>query len=140
MTFLEKSAWVMITALLISGGLYSAGVIAMTNTLGEIPPPNIGLIAVFTIAIVALAIVGHIIAALTNLSDADAPEDERDRLVALRAGNISGILLAASVMIGISAYAVLGSGHLLFHMMVAGLVLAQVCEYALTIWYYRRGG
>lgn len=139
MTFLEKSAWVMIAALVISGSMYLKAVLAMSEAIGAVAPPNIGLIAFATIVIIAIAIFGHVVAALGNPSDASAPEDERDRVVAWRAGNISGYVLSISVMGGISAYALLGSGNLLFHIIVGGLVIAQIAEYALTILFYRRG-
>jgi hypothetical protein len=138
-TFLEKSAWVMIAALLLSGALYFNGVIAVSAELGHIAPPNIGLIAFATVVIIAVAIFGHVLAALGNPADADAPEDERDRTVAWRAGNTASYVLSASVLLGICAFALIGDGNLLFHLMVGGLIAAQVAEYALTILFYRRG-
>lgn len=139
MTFLEKSAWVMIAALVVSGALYFNGVLAVSTELGQVAPPNIGLIAFATIVIIAVAIFGHVVAALGNPADADAPEDERDRVVAWRAGNTAGYVLSASVMLGIGAFALSGDGNLLFHLMVGGLLIAQIAEYVLTILFYRRG-
>lgn len=139
MTFLEKSAWVMIAALVVSGALYTKAVLAMSAAIGGIAPPNVGLIVAATIVIIVIAIIGHTVAALANTSDANAPEDERDRMVAWRAGNTSSYILSISVMLGLSIYAVTGAGNLLFHVLVGGLVLAQIAEYALTILFYRRG-
>lgn len=139
MTFLEKSAWVMIAALFVSGALYTKAVLVMTSAMGEIAPPNVGLIIGVTIVIIVIAIFGHTVAALMNTSDANAPEDERDRMVAWRAGNTSGYVLSISVMLGLSLYAITGAGNLLFHVLVGGLVFAQIAEYALTILFYRRG-
>jgi len=139
MSFQEKSAWVMSIALLISGSFYAWTVVALANVLEVIPPPNAGGIAIGVIIIVAIAIFGHAVAALGNPADANAPEDERDRLVVWRAGNLSGLLLGVVCMLSLFAFAVLGSGNLLFHMIVAGMVLSQLAEYALIIWYYRRG-
>lgn len=139
MSFQEKSAWVMCIALIISGSFYAWSVLALANVLQIIPPPNAGGIAIGVIIIVAIAIFGHAVAALGNPTDANAPEDERDRLVVWRAGNLSGMLLGVVCMLSLFAFAVLGSGNLLFHMIVAGVVISQFAEYALTILYYRRG-
>lgn len=139
MSFQEKSAWVMCFALIVSGAFYAWTVLALANVLQTVPPPNAGGLAMGVIIIVAIAIFGHAVAALGNPADANAPEDERDRLVVWRAGNLSGVLLGALCMLSIVSYAVFENGHLLFHALVAGLVISQIAEYALTIWYYRRG-
>ncbi|MEM9571991.1 MAG: hypothetical protein AAF996_11030 [Pseudomonadota bacterium] len=139
MSFQEKSAWVMCFALLISGSFYAWSVLALANVLQDVPPPNVGGLAIGVIIIVAIAIFGHAVAAIGNPMDANAPEDERDRLVVWRAGNLSGALLGVICMLGLFAFAIEGSGNLLFHIIVAGMVVSQIAEYALTIWYYQRG-
>lgn len=139
MSFQEKSAWVMCVALIVSGVFYAWSVIALANVAQIIPPPNALGIAIGVVIIVAIAIFGHAVAAIGNPADANTPEDERDRLVVWRAGNLSGSLLALTSMLAMMAFAVIGNGNLLFHMLVGGLVLSQLAEYALTIWYYRRG-
>lgn len=139
MSFQEKSAWVMCLALLISGSFYAWSVLALANVLQDIPPPNVGGLAIGVVIIVAIAIFGHAIAAIGNPMDANAPEDERDRLVVWRAGNLSGALLGVICMLGLFAFVIMDSGNLLFHIIVAGMVVSQIAEYALTIWYYRRG-
>lgn len=139
MTFLEKSAWVMSCALLIAGILYTYVLIVAWTALGEAPPPNIGFVVILTVPLTALAIFGHAVAALGNPTEANAPEDERDRTVAWRAGNLSGALLGAITIAIIGFLAMFGSANLAFHMLVLGLVFAQIAEYALTILFYRWG-
>ncbi|MEO1322425.1 MAG: hypothetical protein AAFV59_05400 [Pseudomonadota bacterium] len=139
MTFQEKSAWVMILALVVSGAFYALSIYGAATALGDIPPPNGVGMSIAVVIIVAIAIFGHAVAALGNLSDASAPEDERDRIVVRRAGNLSGALLGVCCILSIIAYAVIQHGNMLFHAIVFGLVLSQVAEYALTIWFYRRG-
>ena len=139
MSFQEKSAWVMIVALVISGGLYLQGVLAASQALGGTAPPNIGLITFVTVVIIAFAIFGHVVAALSNLADANAPEDERDKRIAQRAGSISGLVLGFAVFVGIWHYVARPDGNLLFHILVMGLVVSQIAEYILSIWFYRRG-
>ena len=139
MTFFEKSAWIMIAALVLSGWFYFQAVIAMSQAIGVTAPPNVGLIAVATVVIVSIAIFGHIIAAVIDPASADAPEDERDTRIAQRAGNLAGWVLSIVVMGGIWSFAVRGDGNMLFHILVLGMVVSQIAEYALKIWFYRRG-
>jgi hypothetical protein len=139
MTFQEKSAWIMCLALLVSGAFYGMLVFNAAQALGAMPPPNgIGM-GIAVIIIVAIAIFGHAVAAIGNLAVASEPEDERDRVVVWRAGNLSGLLLGVLCLLSIFAYAVVQSGHMMFHLIVAAMVISQFAEYALIIWYYRRG-
>lgn len=139
MTFQEKSAWIMCLALIVSGAFYGVLVFNSAQALGAMPPPNgIGM-GIAVVIIVAIAIFGHAVAAIGNLADASEPEDERDRMVVWRAGNLSGVLLGALCLLSICAYAVIQSGHMMFHLIIAAMVISQLAEYALTIWYYRRG-
>ncbi|MEO0466314.1 MAG: hypothetical protein AAF216_07205 [Pseudomonadota bacterium] len=139
MGFREKSAWIMAVALTLTGGFYGYVVTQQTMLLGHPPPPNIGLAVVVTIPLVALAIFGHAFAALGNPTDANSPQDERDRVIAWRAGNLAGLLFGVITIAAISAYAVLEYGDLLFHLVVFGLVVSQLADYILTILFYRRG-
>lgn len=139
MPFKEKSAWIMCVALIAAGLFYAWSVLIIWNAAGIVPPPNVLGLAVGVIIIIAIAIFGHAVAALGNPMDANAPEDERDRLVVWRAGNLGGVSLAAMSMLSLFAYAILGSGNLLFHCIIFALTLSQLLEYVLTIWYYRRG-
>jgi hypothetical protein len=139
MTFQEKSAWVMILALIVSGAFYALSVYGAAAALETIPPPNgIGM-GVAVVIIIAIAIFGHAVAALGNPTEANSPEDERARVIVWRAGNLSGALLGVFSILLIMAYAVVQSGHLLFHALIASLVISQIAEYVLTIWFYRRG-
>ena len=67
MTFLEKSAWVMILALIVSGAFYALSVYGAAAALETIPPPNgIGM-GVAVVIIVAIAIFGHAVAVQSGL-------------------------------------------------------------------------
>lgn len=138
MPFREKTAWVMTVLLVMAGLKYASAVWSQSIALGQTPPPDIGLIALVTLLLVAGAIVAHIIAAAFSPGEADAPEDERDRLVWWRAGNISGWVLGFGAFAGLWHYYFASDGNLLFHIIVVSLVLAQLAEYVLVIVFYRR--
>ena len=139
MTFTEKSAWVMIAALIVSGGIYLSALILQSQALGQTAPPNIGILAISVIIIIAIAIFGHAVAALGNPFEANEPEDERDRIVAWRSGNLSGYVLGFGAMTGLFHYAFLNDGNLLFHTIIIALWISQLMEYALMLFFYRRG-
>ena len=65
---------------------------------------------------------------------------ERDRLIEQKAGNISGTVL------GIAALIIAGHGMfqdvnsvLMAHLILLAVIISQVCEDALRLYYYRRG-
>ena len=78
MPFQEKSAWVMSAALLIGGALYFGVVGAMSAAAGVLVRPLLPMIAVYTVLLVVLAIVGHIAIAVLSPKEANAPLDERE--------------------------------------------------------------
>lgn len=139
MTFAEKSAWIMGLALMVGGAAYVRVVAASSARLGEVAPPSFGLLVMATVALVGVAVVSHTVVALANPADANQPEDERDVRVAQRAGNVAGYVLGAAVLSGMFGYTIHGNGNLLFHVLVVGLILSQVSEYGLSLWFYRRG-
>ena len=139
MTFIEKSAWIMVVALFVSSGIYLTALISQSVALGQTAPPNIGVLAISIVIIIAISIFGHAVAALGNPFEADQPEDERDRIVAWRSGNLSGYVLGIGAMLGLFNYAFANDGNLLFHTIIIALAASQIVEYSLMIVFYRRG-
>jgi len=56
-----------------------------------------------------------------------------------RAGHWSGYVLALGAVAGALHYWSNQDGHLLFHIVVAGLMLSQIAEYVFQIILFRRG-
>ena len=135
MSFHEKSAWIMGLLLSLTGLWYINEVWSRSEALGETIGPNIVLIAVATTMLIFGAIISHIIIA----DEASGDEDERDKQVLRRAGNIAGYVLGFGIFAGLWHYYFLADGNMLFHIAVASLIASQVAEYALTILFYRRG-
>lgn len=138
MPFREKTAWIMAVLLTLAGLKYAESVWSGIRSAGAAPGPDIGLIALVTILLVAGAVVAHIIAAAVSPEDANAPEDERDKLVWWRAGNIAGWVLGFTAFAGLWHYYFRSDGDMLFHIIVGGLILGQIAEYAFVIVFYRR--
>ena len=139
MSFRELSAWVVCVMLLFLAMFYGKSIYSATKVAGAFPPPDIWLLSVATIILVVGAIAAHGIAAALSPHDADAPEDERDRLVVWRAGNVSSWVLGFGVFAGLWLFYIQGDGNALFHILIGSVIAAQFSEYALQIFYYRRG-
>ena len=139
MTFHEKSAWIMGVLLGLTGMWYLSKVWNASRALGETAAPSIALIAVATGMLIFGAIISHILIAASSPDEASDAEDERDKQVLRRAGNISGYVLGFGIFAGLWHYFFLSDGNMLFHIAVASLIAGQLAEYALTILFYRRG-
>ena len=134
MPFREKSAWVMAIIIVITAALYAALVAPLPSAVPPLPIV-IGYVVVLTI----LSVFGQIAIAILAPRDAGAAADERDRQIADRAGNLSGSVLAVGVVLGMGMYLMGHPPSYMFHATLISLMLAQLAEYALQIWYYRRG-
>lgn len=139
MAFQEKSAWIMALALLAAAGFYFGSVLSMSAQAGDWVSPGLPALLVYTVVLVAVAIVGHAIVAALSPKEPNARLDERERLIKMRAGNISGYILTSGVVISLGLYWLHTNGDLLFYSVLAALMLAQVAEFLLQILYYRMG-
>jgi len=137
-TFREKTAWIMCVALLLGGVFYGRVIVAGSRTLGEIMPPLIPVIVIYTVILIGIAIFGHIGAALISVKDATEPEDEREARIKVQAGHFSGYVLGAGVLASMGYYLVSYNGHSLFHLIFGTLMLAQFSEYAVQIILFRK--
>jgi uncharacterized membrane protein (DUF485 family) len=137
MPFQEKSAWIMSVALLVGAIFYFVVVAAMSSAIGELAPPILPTVAVYTAILVVIAIVGHIVVAALAPRDASAPLDERERVIVARASHRSGYVLGAGVILSLGLYLFSYSGDLLFYGVFASLMLSQLVEYGMQIFLYR---
>jgi len=140
MSFREKTAWAMMIILIVAGLLYFNRIYKVSMEIGQTAP----LIPPFVIAYVGLVVAASVIVmialAVSAPSEANAPADERERLLEDKAGHWSGYILAIGVITGVLHYSVSGDGNLLAQICFGSLMLSQITEYGLQIWFYRRGG
>lgn len=138
MSFREKSAWVMAALMCFSGATYLWLVITISRALGETAPPMAAVIP-YVLMVVVGAILVQIVLALLTPREADAPADEREKQIQLRADAWSGVVLGLGVVTSLGAYVFQANGPLLFHMVATSLIAAQIAEYAIVIVLFRRG-
>ena len=136
MSFREKSAWVMALLMTATGLYYFYAVGAASQAIGATAPAAV--VVGFVIWVVIGSIIVQTLLALTSPKEANAPADERERLIQQRAGHWSGIVLATGMVLSLGHYLARGDGNMLFHLAMASLIIAQIAEYALQILLVRR--
>ena len=120
------------------GGLFYIGVVnSLSSEIGQLAPPILPILIVYTVILVVLSIIGHIAIAVFSPRDANAPLDEREKTIFHRAGHYSAFLLGAGVLLSLGYYLFLRDGDLLFYGVFASMVIAQMAEYAVRIFLYR---
>lgn len=139
MAFREKLAWAMSIVLTLAGAFYAWEVVGHGLALNAVPPPSIKLAIVYIGFVIIGSIIGAASVAAQNADEANAPADERERIIIDKAGNWSGYVLAFGAVAGALHYWSHQEGHLMFHWVVAGLMVSQIAEYVFQIILFRRG-
>lgn len=139
MPFREKTAWAMAAILAAGAAVYFNMVVSATSSLGHTAPPIIGFVIGYVVlVIIASSVVMAVLAAATP-READVPADERERVIADKAGNWSGYVMVVPALGALWHYAANGDGNMLFHLVFLSLMLGQIAEYVFQIILYRRG-
>lgn len=137
MPFQQKSAWIMSVALVLGGLFYFGEVSQMSNEIGQLAPPVLPAVAAYTVLLVVIAVVGHIVIGVISPKEANAPLDERERKIFHWAGNVSSYVLGAGVVSALGHYLFFQNGDVLFYAVFASLMLCQLAEYVIQIVLYR---
>ena len=133
----EKRAWLMIVAMAVTFGPYFA--ITSRSNPSSLPGLHqLGMFAVTVIAQVIILIVGHIVLAIREPREEQAPPDERDRAIERRSMVsayyvlICGMILVGCVMPFKSSVLAIVNAALLM------IVIAELVHYGVVVWNYRR--
>lgn len=137
MSFKEKSAWLMLLALGIATTLYTYSVVIISKEIGELVPPIMPSLIAYTVILVIISVVGHIVLALLSPKEANNSTDERERIIFARAGSAASFVMGFCIVISLGIYLFTYSGHLLFYTVFGSLILSQLFEYVAQIFYFR---
>lgn len=134
MSFKEKSAWIVLIAMLaIFGGyawsLYEAGDFGAGTT---------GTMFGAIIGFVTIVVIAHIIVAIFSAKPGDDQEDERDRRIEREAERIGGFVLGAFALTGL-AFALFKGNYLIANILFLGLAASEIVKNAWQVALYRRG-
>ncbi|MCX7552268.1 hypothetical protein OS175_00130 [Marinicella sp. S1101] len=138
MSFQEKSAWVMVVGLVVSTVLYAFLVYVMSSAAGQLVPLHIPVLVAFTVVLTLIAVVGHIVIAIFSPKEANARADEREQRIIDKSGYLSSNVLGFGVITSLMVYLFFYNGELLFYGVFGSLIVAQILEYMLQIYYQRR--
>ena len=140
MTFTEKSSWISFFIIALVYSQYFLYVFEGLAT-GSMERAQIfGLFIGATVALIVYQTVLHVILAIFNLKQANEPSDERDRMIATKSGNISGWVLTFSVItIAVTVFIHDLNAMWSANLLILALVVSQLAEYVMTLFYYRRG-
>jgi hypothetical protein len=141
MSFREKSAWITLITLVFVSLLW-AGHFPWGRSFTLAPAPNpivFHALVLATITFVVIVVVGHVVVAVRAPREANAPADEREQLIGLKATRISAYLYAALSLSSI--YVIhLGANEIgLAYFLLVSFVIAEIVNYAARIVYHRRG-
>lgn len=137
MSFREKSAWISFLSILLVFGIYFSG-IAMAMA-GHVEYSNVvrmffKLIGLF----IVLEIVLHVTVAVRAPREARAPEDERERLIGLKADRVAAYVLSVGALAGIFPLHLGADARDLAHLVLLAFVIAQLAKYGTAIVLHRR--
>lgn len=131
MSFRETSAWVMGALSAAMGVFYLSTYLDAARDGGA--PPAAATFIPYVVVLILGSIIAQIVLAILAPERADAPPDERERPLLDRAGHWAGVIRAMLAVAALVTFLRTEDGALLFHMIMGGLIVAQVAEYALQI-------
>lgn len=133
-TFKEKSLWIQIVVLTVMFGSYFLNI---DYKISDGFQANLIFHFIWLIVgLVVLNILGHVFAAAFNQPEI---EDERDKLIKLKATRIKAFLLASGMVITILACLKLQNEFITINLLLLFLVASEVIEKTIQIFYYRKG-
>lgn len=136
MSFREKSAWIsLIIHVVIFGGYFWSLADAWDHP--DRGPLGVGLLIGAVVLLVLNAIALNAAAALWSPKEAEAPADERERLISLKAEQIASYVLSGNVILLIGALLVNWDGFLVANLLLAAIVVSEVTKAVTQIIYFR---
>ncbi len=135
-SFEEKSAWITLLGMLVVLGSYFFVALRMLAAGVTAVAPFVPVFAVAVLFGVVLLIAGHVVVAIASRPDG---RDERDRLISWRAEHNSSWLLAVGVIAAIFALATPVAPAWIANGLLMALFVAEILNYGLRLYYYRRG-
>ncbi len=137
MSHREKVAWNPLGTIAITFVPYLAW---MSFSPPDNPLPDFATMGLFAVVAVSQGLgAGVIWLRIKSPEEAGTPADERDRAIAHRSKGVAYyILIGAMILVGCIMPLTTTGWHLV-NAAVAGIVLAEVVQYGIVVWCYRRG-
>lgn len=139
MSFREKSQWVVLVTVATVYGGYFIEVLPPQGA--DVAAVDLARFAGAALLLVALQIAAHVALAIHARRELErgVQEDERDRMIGLRASRLSGFMLASGAFAALATGVLIPGNFAFVHVLLGALVLSQLCEAAMQVILYRRG-
>ena len=134
MSFREKSSWIHMVILIVVYGNY----FAWLSRDGMSGPEALRSLLWLTVVFVVLEIVVFSIAAALSPDDANAPEDEREKIIRWRSGEVAGYVLAGGALFALFIVQFDLPSVIVGQVILGSLVLSSVVDCAGQIIQFRR--
>jgi hypothetical protein len=141
MSFREKSAWITLIALVVLAIAFQLAVHSPW-TLSPTPGGREFQVLIHSIVVfVTVEIVAYVVLRMHSPRDARTPKDERERLIEIRSRAVAYYVFTAFALGGtFVALHIVGSNQFgMGWLLLWSFVASQIVNYALRIFYYRRG-
>ena len=141
LTFQEKSLWIsLITTVVMFGIYFFLAFNIILNPDVEGIPERFSIGALFTLVVIVVVIieaVTHTLLAIINKPD---KEDERAKLVSLKATRNGAIVLAIGVWLSFASLAFSSMAPMLVaHLLLSSFILAEIVRFSSQLVYFRVG-
>ncbi|MEG3175752.1 hypothetical protein U1872_05885 [Sphingomonas sp. RB3P16] len=140
MAFREKMSWLSLGGILLAFGPYFFSLTVLGQPPSALSAARAGPFLGVILVLVCAMIVASIAVALSNLRDAQAPSDERDRLIARRAVAISYPVLLTAIFAALATL-FFGAGQaVLVNAILGAIVLGELTRCGVEVAGYRARG
>lgn len=136
MSFREKSAWISFITILLIFGAYFWRVAQVLRGEARFP---FEIAVAFLIAFVLVEIAAHIVVGLQAPKDVRAPQDERERLIEMRATRVAFQVLVLGALAGVGTMHLTQSVWVMSQAVLLAIVVAELVKFGGQILYFRRG-
>jgi len=139
MSFREKSAYVMLVAVILTSIWFGSEIYDPENTSTWLSDTKEPLIIGVLLLLTIMAAIGHAVIAARNPEEANQPLDERERQIVATAQGYGYNTLVFSVLASFAALHIHGSLHLFAYLVSFSVLASWLVLYASQIILFRRG-
>ena len=135
-SFQEKSIWISLVAISLIFGYYFLRVFKIAAEDEINVAESIVLLISVIVMVIIVEVVSHIILALRTRPEA---QDERDRLIELKATRNAYFVLAFGIFLPIACIVISVRPFIVAHVIMFIFVLSEIASFLTQLFYYRRG-
>ncbi|MEP1143957.1 MAG: hypothetical protein ABJH52_09565 [Henriciella sp.] len=141
MSFWEQNTVILGLGSVIGGALYFGIIAWMSVAAGHLVAPNLLVWLGYMVVQIGLSIVGGILNGRRlkeEIASVPKGEDERDRLVRMKAEGMQGHVMSGLIFVSMAAWFIHSDAAILFHSLVAALILSELARAGWQMFNYNR--